>query len=183
MSSKTRSAELMQKPIIQLLVWMRVPGDVLFSSGQATLKAGSPVLHYERGLAGIAGVIAAAMPPGAQVRLISDPQVKVEGVFQRYDETDDLWMTLETERPLIEGAGDGMCQVARVRREDVDKAGLAIGDWATLDDDDWPMELLHYRIGRVTAIEDIADEPGFARVMIQPSADLRRSQELMVMPR
>jgi nitric oxide reductase subunit B len=28
-----RSAELMQKPIIQMLVWMRVPGDVIFSVG------------------------------------------------------------------------------------------------------------------------------------------------------
>jgi nitric oxide reductase subunit B len=32
-----RSAELMQKPIIQLLVWMRVPGDTIFSIGALTL--------------------------------------------------------------------------------------------------------------------------------------------------
>jgi nitric oxide reductase subunit B len=32
-----RSAELMQKPIIHLLVWMRVPGDVIFSVGAVTL--------------------------------------------------------------------------------------------------------------------------------------------------
>jgi nitric oxide reductase subunit B len=32
-----RSAELMQKPIIELLVWMRVPGDVIFSVGAVTL--------------------------------------------------------------------------------------------------------------------------------------------------
>ncbi len=32
-----RSAELMQKPIIQLLVWMRVPGDTIFSVGALTL--------------------------------------------------------------------------------------------------------------------------------------------------
>lgn len=32
-----RSADLMQQPIIQLLVWMRVPGDTIFSVGALTL--------------------------------------------------------------------------------------------------------------------------------------------------
>ena len=32
-----RSAELMQRPIIQLLVWMRVPGDTIFSLGALAL--------------------------------------------------------------------------------------------------------------------------------------------------
>jgi nitric oxide reductase subunit B len=32
-----RSAEFMQKPLIQMLVWLRVPGDVLFSVGAVTL--------------------------------------------------------------------------------------------------------------------------------------------------
>jgi nitric oxide reductase subunit B len=32
-----RSAELMQQPIIELLVWMRVPGDVIFSVGALSL--------------------------------------------------------------------------------------------------------------------------------------------------
>ena len=32
-----RSADLMQQPIIQLLVWMRVPGDTLFSVGALAL--------------------------------------------------------------------------------------------------------------------------------------------------
>ncbi|HWK51824.1 MAG TPA: hypothetical protein VNR40_18150, partial [Steroidobacter sp.] len=32
-----RSAELMQQPIIQLLVWMRVPGDTIFSIGALSL--------------------------------------------------------------------------------------------------------------------------------------------------
>ena len=32
-----RSADLMQKPIIHLLVWMRVPGDTIFSVGALAL--------------------------------------------------------------------------------------------------------------------------------------------------
>ena len=32
-----RSADFMQKPIIETLVWMRVPGDVIFSIGALAL--------------------------------------------------------------------------------------------------------------------------------------------------
>ncbi len=32
-----RSADFMQKPIIETLVWMRVPGDVIFSIGAVAL--------------------------------------------------------------------------------------------------------------------------------------------------
>jgi nitric oxide reductase subunit B len=32
-----RSAEFMQKPIVEMLVWMRVPGDVIFSVGAVAL--------------------------------------------------------------------------------------------------------------------------------------------------
>ena len=32
-----RSAEFMQKPIVDLLVWMRVPGDTIFSVGALAL--------------------------------------------------------------------------------------------------------------------------------------------------
>jgi len=32
-----RSADLMQKPIVQTLVWMRVPGDTIFSVGALSI--------------------------------------------------------------------------------------------------------------------------------------------------
>jgi nitric oxide reductase subunit B len=32
-----RSAEFMQQPIVDLLIWMRMPGDVIFSVGAVTL--------------------------------------------------------------------------------------------------------------------------------------------------
>jgi nitric oxide reductase subunit B len=32
-----RSAEFLQRPIVDLIVWMRVPGDVIFSIGGLTL--------------------------------------------------------------------------------------------------------------------------------------------------
>ncbi len=33
----SRSAEFMQKPVVELLVWMRMPGDILFSVGAVAL--------------------------------------------------------------------------------------------------------------------------------------------------
>jgi nitric oxide reductase subunit B len=32
-----RSAEFMQQPIVELLVWMRMPGDIVFSIGAVAL--------------------------------------------------------------------------------------------------------------------------------------------------
>ena len=34
-----RSAEFLQQPVMQLLVWMRMPGDVIFSIGVLLLVA------------------------------------------------------------------------------------------------------------------------------------------------
>ena len=33
-----RSAEFMQKPIVDMLIWMRVPGDTIFSIGALALS-------------------------------------------------------------------------------------------------------------------------------------------------
>ncbi len=33
-----RSAEFMQQPIVKLLIWMRVPGDTIFSVGALSLS-------------------------------------------------------------------------------------------------------------------------------------------------
>ena len=160
-----------------------VDGEVLqvLNRGRNELQADMKVLHYGGGSKGIAGVISAVGAAGAQVRLISDPAVRVTGAFARFDETTDKFIRIETEPPLIEGAGEGMCQVARMRREVQGGAELAVGDWALLADSDWPMELVSYRIGEVVAIEDIPDEPGFARVLIRPPVELHQVKELMVM--
>ena len=32
-----RSAEFMQKPIVEMLIWMRMPGDIIFSVGAIAL--------------------------------------------------------------------------------------------------------------------------------------------------
>ncbi len=157
-------------------------GDVLqaLGGGRARIEPGMPALHYGREIAGMAGIVSAATAAGAQVRLISDPSVRIEAVFARFDASRTEWVTLSTAPPLVEGAGGGLCQVARAAREDLEAAGLAQGDWALVADASLPIELQGYRIGQVTAIIDIPDEPGFARVLIKPAAELRRLKEVMI---
>lgn len=57
----SRSADFMQQPIIDLLVWMRVPGDVIFS-------VGAPALAWFvlRLWVGLRRVVEAVLPPGSE---------------------------------------------------------------------------------------------------------------------
>lgn len=139
-----------------------------------------PALHYGSAQTGVAGIVSAAGAGGAQVRLISDPSVRVAGRFGRFDAKTGEFVLLNTEPPLIEGAGNGACKVARARREELEREGMMIGDWAVLADASWPEHLTYFRIGRVEAVEDIPAEPGFVRVVIRPAVELRRLRELMV---
>ncbi len=159
-------------------------GDVLqvVNRSSTRLEVGMPALHYGPVHTGVAGVVSAVGLPGAQVRLITDPAVRIEGRFGRFD-TAGNFVTLDTEAPLIEGAGSGLCQVARAKRQDLDRVELRPGDWAVQADARFPEEMLYFRIGEVVAIEDIPDEPGFARVVIRPAVDLRAAKELMILAR
>jgi nitric oxide reductase subunit B len=63
-----RSAEFMQRPIIELLVWLRVPGDTVFSVGALLLAWFVLRLWWPRrakqGAALPAAAAAAALLPG-----------------------------------------------------------------------------------------------------------------------
>lgn len=159
-------------------------GDVLqvVNRSSTRLEVEMPALHYGPVHTGVAGVVTAVGLPGAQVRLITDPAIRIEGRFGRFD-ADGNFVQLDTEAPLIEGAGDGLCQVARAKRQDLDRVALQPGDWAVQADARFPEEMLNFRIGQVVAIEDIPDEPGFARVLIRPAVDLRAAKELMILAR
>ena len=68
-----RSAELMQQPLIQLLVWMRVPGDTIFSVG--ALGAGMVRPAIVDGAAARATATlpqACRLPPGRRPRMPED---------------------------------------------------------------------------------------------------------------
>lgn len=157
-------------------------GEVLMAlaTGRLQPQQDQAVLHYGPVHVGIAGLVAAVGASGVQVRLISDPSVRVSARFGRFDPESSSFTVLATEPPLIEGTGNGMCHVARAKRDELDREKLAVGDWVVLDDSAWPQELRYCRIGQVTAIEDIPAEPGFARILIRPAVELRQLKEVMV---
>ena len=177
--------QLLGQEVLERCIAARVIGsdrDVLqvVGTGRGRIVQGMPALHYGQAQRGLAGVVSAAGAGGAQVRLISDPSVRVTGRFGRFDSKTGAFVVLNTEPPLIEGMGDGMCRVARAKREELEREGLRVGDWAVLADNAWPEHLTYFRIGQVVAIEDIPAEPGFARILIRPAVELRRLRELMV---
>ena len=59
-----RSADLMQKPIIQLLGWMRVPGDTIFSVGALALAWFVASLWIAPREAKAPATTGTALPPG-----------------------------------------------------------------------------------------------------------------------
>lgn len=172
-------------PFCSALLVIGGDSDVLqvINTGRAKLSADLPVLHYGSVQSGVAGVIGSVGASGAQVRLISDPAVRIEGLFGRFDAATNQFVALSTEPPLIEGAGDGMCQVARAKRDEIDHEKLVVGDWAVLADRSWPEQLRYFRIGQVAEIQEIPAEPGFVRVLIRPAVELRGLKELMVFRR
>lgn len=157
----------------------------LVNATLAEIEPGDAVLHYGRAQVGIAGVISAAGPGGAQARLITDPAVRVEARFIRLHPDrgpgDAAVETIPTDPPLVEGAGGDVCHVARMNKQQLDASGLKPGDWAVLADPAWDAQLHGLPLGRVETIEPIPDEAGFARIVIRPAADLRALKEVMVL--
>ena len=73
--------------------------------------------------------------------------------------------------------------ISRHKMDDLTDNNVVAGDWVIVRDNDLPELVFGRRIGRVEAIEPIVDEPGFARILIAPEADLTRARELMVLTR
>jgi nitric oxide reductase subunit B len=63
-----RSAEFLQQPLMQTLVWLRMPGDILFSVGVLMLVAFVGKLWLGRGRREEAPVPPAAQPAGRTAR-------------------------------------------------------------------------------------------------------------------
>ena len=87
---------------------------------------------------------------------------------------------LPTDPPRIEGAGNGLCQVSRMDQAKLEEAGVKAGDWVVAEEPAWDEQLRGVRVGQVERIEPIADQPGFARVLIRPAVDLTRLREVMI---
>ena len=134
---------------------------------------------------GVAGVI--VRPPGlmgAQVRLITDRGMRITAHFRRFakDAKGQLVNTrLDSPAAVVEGTGDGAMRCLGLTMEQVQKAGLAPGDWAVLEDKEWDERLHGYRLGRVTAIRPQTAAPLFAEIRVEPSKNLLRLWDVMVL--
>ena len=145
--------------------------------------AGMRVLFSDRGAAGLVGTVVDANPAGARVRLITDPDHPPFDA--RFVKVEDgrVVATLDTLAFAVSGAGGGRCEVRRHQQKDLDDFGVEAGTWAVLSDDRWPEPAHGLRVARVVAIEPLDQAPGFARVVMEPAADLTALGEVMVLAR
>jgi hypothetical protein len=65
--------------------------------------------------------------------------------------------------------------------EQVKDLGIAENDMIVLDDKDWPPNLLGYRLGKIKYIRQQPAAPLYADIRIEPSVDLLRLREVMIL--
>jgi cell shape-determining protein MreC len=148
------------------------------------LRPGQYVLFW----GGVAGLI--ERPPGmagAQVRLITDKGMRVGACFL-YWQKDDSGKLRPSRRPtsavLVEGAGGGVmhCPITTaLTMEQVQNAGVQVGDWVVVEDTDWDRRLQSYRLGKVVHIAPQPAAPLYADIRIEPATSLMRLREVMVL--
>lgn len=139
--------------------------------GQAVVYAG-----------GVAGRIESAGLLGSQVRLLTDKGSRLLVSFGRYRRTGDRleYVRLPVQPQVVSGVGGGEMVILNITTKAVEDAGLAVGDWATVADAEWPMGLQGYRVGRITEIRP-AKAALFTEVRLRPETNLMGLREVMVM--
>jgi len=143
-----------------------------------TLRRGMAVV-YPGGFVGQVDRVGAG---GAQVRLLTDLGFKVLGFFRRdvpESQSSAEMKHLPTRIPLIQGAGRGMMVVKNLELKEA-KSVLKEGDWAVLDDSDYPLVLTGTRLGRIVSIKARTDAPQWAEIRLEPMRNLLELKEVMV---
>jgi rod shape-determining protein MreC len=150
---------------------------LLAATSRDGVREGQPVVYA----GGIAGRIDSAGLTGSRVQLVTDIDSRLLATFGRYRRNGDRleYLRLPLQPQVIRGLGDGTMTVFNLTAKAVQDAGLAVGDWATLADADWPMSLQGYRVGRVTDIRP-AKAALFIEVRLQPAGNLMGLREVMV---
>jgi cell shape-determining protein MreC len=129
---------------------------------------------------GVAGLL--DKPPGAlgaQVRLITDPGMKIEGYFAGFK--DKQHVRRQTDAALFEGIGQGAMRCRGLTIEQVQKEGVERGDGVFLHDKDWDERLHGLRLGKVVRIEPQTDAPLYADIRVEPTSNLLRLRDVMVL--
>jgi hypothetical protein len=140
---------------------------------------------------GLVGRVDSVSAGSAQVRLITDPGVRLKCRFSTFN--NGVPTPAPLPQMLVEGRGDGVLTVRRIKLSDLrlDNSlqpadpsippALQPGDYCMLEDADCPLALQGVRLGRV---ESIYPSPGgrlMADVMIRPVVNLKRLPEAMVL--
>jgi cell shape-determining protein MreC len=130
---------------------------------------------------GVAGII--ERPPGAlgaQVRLVTDAGMKVEGYFARF--SNKQYVPRQTSAALFVGVGGGAMRCEKqLTMEEVKLEGVQLGDEVFVQDKDWDERLYGQRLGKVVRIEPHVDAPLYADIRVEPTSNLLRLSNVMVL--
>jgi cell shape-determining protein MreC len=126
---------------------------------------------------------------GAQVRLVTDPTSRVQAYFVPFKRSAGKPGTTkpaggradryDLPSKLVEGAGRGRMVCRNIPYASVEDVKLSVGDWAILDDPEWPKSLQGRRLGVVTKITKTARM--MAEIEIKPEAELLQLNEVLVL--
>jgi len=132
---------------------------------------------------GLVGQVERAGLAGAQVRLVTDPSFRIRGRFahfRRDAKGNPQIEPLPTPVVLVEGLGKGRMAVRELSYE-IARLHLHVGDTIGVNDPDCPPALEGQPIGRIISIERRRDAHLLAEIRIEPTANLTRLREVMVM--
>jgi len=129
---------------------------------------------------GVAGKISRVGVAGqAQLRLITDRDAKLTGIFGRFENASFKRLSLEP--IVVEGMGKNEMRVSLLKSPDVTASGLKLGDWVVLHEDpQWPAALQGRKVGVVSYIGQRQDATGFAEVRVRPESNLLQLREVTV---
>lgn len=136
----------------------------------------------------IVGTLQRSGLAGGQVQLVTNKDFRVTAFFGTFQDTPKgkQFIPFNNNNPmLVRGMGQGMMVCEMAHMAEVTQwgggRGLRPGDWALLNDPDWPAQLQARRIGKVVSVGKRKDAPLFAEIRIRPETDLKRLREVMVL--
>jgi cell shape-determining protein MreC len=134
---------------------------------------------------GLVGRIQTASAAGAKVLLITDkgsrPVTVSFGRMVRQDNGSYTFTRLTADRTLVYGHGDNqLIAMQGLSLTQAKAADLRAGDWAVLDDSDYPLPLAGLCVGQVTGIRPSITSPLYADIVLQPATNLLELQEVLV---
>ncbi len=154
---------------------------LLIQATPGKIAVNQPVLYA----GGLVGRVQRLSMGSAAVRLMTDVGFKVQAGFGRFVAGPDgslQFVRVAMSPVVLSGHGEGtMISRDRDYKKDVEMTGLKVGDWAVLDDGDWPVNLQGYKLGTITRIARAKEMPLFAEITVAPLSNLLRLREVMVL--